>query len=104
MDGLLNFSLAFVFVAFAVVVLLGKADWLMGKYRLTFKGGRLGCVKYRSYNARRARLPFALILLAVALFLVLEYVLRPLPEWSALLLLAVALPIALYLELRCREK
>ena len=53
MDGLVNFSVAFVLVAFAVVVLMGKADWMMAKYRLTFKDGKPKFVKYREYDAER---------------------------------------------------
>ncbi len=104
MDGLVNFSIAFVLVAFAVVVLMGKADWMMAKYRLIFKDGRLKFVKHREYDVERARPLFALILFVVALFLVLEYVLRPIPEWCALLPLALVLPIALYMEMKCRKK
>ena len=104
MDGLVNFSVAFLLVAFAVVVLLGKADGIMGKYRLTFKGGKPKFVKYRSYNPRRARPLFALMMSLVAAFVVLEYVLRPIPQWYALILLAVVVPIALYVELRCRQE
>ena len=104
MDGLVNFSVAFVLVAFAVVVLMGKADWMMAKYRLTFKDGKPKFVKYREYDAERTHPLFALILFVVALFLVLEYVLRPIPEWCALLPLALVLPIALYMEMTCRKK
>ena len=104
MDGLLNFSVAFVLVAFAVVVLMGKADRMMAKYRLTFKDGKLRFVKYREYDAVRARPFFALVLFLVAAFLVLEYILRPIPEWCALILLAVVVPIALYMEFNCRKK
>ena len=104
MDGLLNFLIAFVLVAFAMVVLMGKADWMLAKYRLTFNEGKLKFVKYREYDAERARPFFALILFVVALFLVLEYILRPIPEWCALLPLAVVLPIALYMEMKCRKK
>lgn len=104
MDGLVNFSVAFVLVAFAVVVLMGKADWMMAKYRFTFKDGKPKFVKYREYDAERTRPLFALILFVVALFLVLEYVLRPIPEWCALLPLALVLPIALYMEMKCRKK
>ena len=100
----MNFSVAFVLVAFAVVVLMGKADWLMAKYRFTFKDAKPKFVKYREYDAERARPFFALILFVVALFLVLEYILRPIPEWCALLPLAVVLPIALYMEMKCRKK
>ena len=104
MDGLLNFSVAFVLVAFAVLVLMGKADGMMAKYKLAFKEGKLKFVKYREYDVVRARPLFALILFVVAAFLVLEYILRPIPQWSALLLLALVLSVALYIELRCRKK
>ena len=104
MEGLLNYSVAFVLVAFAVVVLMGKADRIMAKYRLAFKDGKVKFVKYREYDAERARPFFALIFFLLAVFLVLEYVFRPIPEWCALLLLAVVLPIALYVDLKCRKK
>lgn len=104
MDGLLNFLVAFVLVAFAVLVLLGKADKMMVKYRLTFKNGKPVYVKYREYDAKRTRPFFALILFILAVFLVLEYVFRPIPEWYALLLLIFVLPIALYMELKFRKK
>ena len=104
MEGLLNFSVAFVLVAFAVVVLMGKADRMMAKYRLTFKDGKLRFVKYREYDAACARPFFALALFVVAAFLVLEYILRPIPEWCALILLAVVVPIALYMDFNCRKK
>ena len=104
MDGLLNFTVAFVLVAFAIVVLLGKADGMMAKYKLAFKDGKLKFVKYRKYDAERVRPLFALILFVFALFMVLEYVFRPIPEWCALLPLVVLLPIALYVDLKCRKK
>lgn len=104
MDGLLNFFVAFVLVLFAVLVLMGKADRMMGKYKTVFKDGKLKFVKYREYDTERSRPLFALILFVVAVFTVLEYILRPIPQWSALLLLALVLPVALYIELRCRKK
>lgn len=104
MDGLLNFSVAFVLAAFALLVLMGKVDGMMAKYRLTFKDGKLRFVKYREYDAVRARPLFALVLFVLAVFVVLEYLLRPIPQWSALLLLALVLSVALYIELRCRKK
>ena len=104
MDGLLNFTVAFVLVAFAIVVLLGKADGIMAKYKLAFKDGKLKFVKFRKYDAERVRPLFALILFVFALFMVLEYVFRPIPEWCALLPLSVALPIVLYMEFKCRKK
>ena len=104
MDGLLNFFVAFVLVLFAVHVLMGKADRMMGKYKTVFKDGKLKFVKYREYDTERSRPLFALMLFIVAVFTVLEYILRPIPQWSALLLLALVLPVALYIELRCRKK
>jgi hypothetical protein len=104
MNGLLNFSMAFVFVVLAVLVLMGKADKMMGKYRLTLKDGKPRFVKIRSYDAKRARPLFALIMVLLAVILVLEYVLRPMPTWYSLIALAIIVPIALYMELCCREK
>jgi len=104
MDGLLNFFVAFVLVLFAVLVLMGKADRMMGKYKTVFKDGKLRFVKYREYDAVRARPLFALILFVVAVFIVLEYLLRPLPEWCAFIVLGIVLPIALFLEFKCRKK
>ena len=104
MDGLLNFFVAFVLVLFAVLVLMGKADRMMGKYKTVFKDGKLRFVKYREYDAVRARPLFALILFIVAVFTVLEYLLRPLPEWCAFIVLGIVLPIALFIEFKCRKK
>ena len=104
MDGLLNFSVAFVLVAFAVVVLMGKADGMMAKYKLAFKEGKPRFVKYREYDTERTRPLFALILFLLAVFMVLEYVFHPLPLWCSLILLAVIVPIAIYMEIRCRKK
>lgn len=91
-------------VAFAVVVLMGKADGMMAKYKLAFKEGKPRFVKYREYDTERTRPLFALILFLLAVFMVLEYVFHPLPLWCSLILLAVIVPIALYMEIRCRKK
>ena len=104
MDGLLNFSLAFLLVAFALLVLLGKADAMMTKYKLVKKDDKLKFVAYRRYVAGRTRPLYALVLFLLAVFILLEYLLRPLPEYAALILIAVLLPILLYMELRCRIK
>ena len=98
MDGLLNFFVAF------VLVLMGKADRMMGKYKTVFKDGKLKFVKYREYDTERSRPLFALMLFIVAVFTVLEYLLRPLPEWCAFIVLGIVLPIALFLEFKCRKK
>ena len=104
MSGLLNYSLATVLVVFALFVLMGKADWGMGKYRPAIKERKLVLVKYRQYDPKRARPLFALVLFLLAVFIVLEYLFRPLPLYSAIILLAVVLPIALYIETKCRIK
>ena len=104
MDGVLNFLIAFGLMALALVVLTGKADGMMVKYRLTFKGGRPAFVKYCRYDAKRARPILALIYCLLALFILLEYLLRPLPEWAALILLALLAPLLLVIELRCRKR
>jgi hypothetical protein len=104
MDGLLNFSLAFLLVAFALLVLLGKADAMMTKFKLVKKDGKLKFVAYRRYDVGRTRPLYALVLFLLAVFILLEYLLRPLPEYAALILIAVLLPILLYMELRCRIK
>ena len=98
MDGLLNFSLAFLLVAFALLVLLGKADAMMTKYKLVKKDGKLKFVAYRRYDARRVRPLFALVLFLLAVFILLEYILRPLPEYAAIILVAVVIPILVYME------
>ncbi len=104
MSGVLNYSLATLLVVFALFVLMGKADWGMGKYRPAIKERKLVLVKYRQYDPKRARPLFALVLFIMAVFIVLEYLLRPLPLYSAPILLAVVVPIALYVEFRCRVK
>lgn len=104
MDGLLNFSMAFLLLAFAVLVLMGKADGMMAKYKLASREGKLKFVKYREYDTERTRPLFALILFLLAVFMVLEYVFHPLPLWCSLIVLAVIVPIALYMEIRCRKK
>ena len=104
MGGLLNYSFVLVLVAFALLILMGKADWLMTKYKPAIKERRLVLVKYRSYDPKRTRPLFALALFVLALFVVMEYIFRPLPLYSAGILLAVVVPIALYVEFKCRIK
>ena len=104
MDGLLNFSMAFLLLAFAAFVIMGKADFLVGKYRLTFKDGKLKYVKFREYDVRRARPFFALVLFIIAVFLVLEYIFRPLPEYYAIVVVASLLIVLIFMELKCRKK
>ena len=83
---------------------MGKADGMMAKYKLAFKEGKPRFVKYREYDTERTRPLFALILFLLAVFMVLEYVFHPLPLWCSLILLAVIVPIAIYMEIRCRKK
>ena len=104
MDGLLNYLFALALVIFALFVLMGKADWCMGKYRPAIKERKLVLVKYRQYDPKRARPLFALVLFLLAVFIVLEYLFRPLPLYSAVILIAVLLPIVLCVEIKCRIK
>ena len=104
MSGLLNCSLALLFVLFALLILMGKADWLMSKYKPSIKERRLVLVKYRSYDPRRTRPLFAFTLFLLALFVVMEHIFRPLPLYSAVILIAILLPIVLYVEIKCRIK
>lgn len=104
MDGLLNYLLALALVIFALFVLLGKADWGVGKYRPAIKERKLVLVKYRQYDPKRARPLFALVLFLLALFVVMEYIFRPLPLYGAVIFFAIVLPIALYIEFKCRIK
>ena len=104
MDGLLNYLLALALVIFALFVLLGKADWGVGKYKPIIKDRRLVLVKYRQYDPKRSRPLFALALFVLAAFIVMEYIFRPLPLYSAVILIAILLPIVLYVEFKCRIK
>jgi hypothetical protein len=102
MNGLLNFIIAFIFVALGTIVLLGKGDAMMANYRIAFKGGKLRFVKRREYK-KSARPLYALLCYLLALISVLEYILRPIPEHSAIIALAVIIPIILVLELKYRK-
>ena len=104
MDGLLNFSMAFLLLAFAVLVIMGKADFLMVKYKLAIKNRRLTVVKYCKYDEKRTRPFFALVLFIIAVFLVLEYIFRPLPEYYAIVVVASLLIVLIFMELKCRKK
>lgn len=102
MNGLLNFIIAFIFVALGTIVLLGKGDAMMANYRIAFKGGKLRFVKRREYK-KSARPLYALLFFLLALMMVLEYIFRPIPEHSAIIALAVIIPIILVLELKYRK-
>lgn len=104
MDGLLNFSMAFLLLAFAVLVIMGKADFMMVKYRLAMKNRRLTLAKYCKYDKKRARPFLALALFAIAVFLVLEYIFRPLPEYCTILAVVFLLNVLILMELKCRKK
>ena len=102
MNGLLNFIIAFIFVALGTIVLLGKGDAMMANYRIAFKGGKPEFVKRREYK-KSARPLYALLFYLVALMIILEYIFRPIPEHSAIIALAVIIPIILVLELKYRK-
>ena len=102
MNGLLNFIIAFIFVALGTIVLLGKGDAMMANYRIAFKGGKPKFVKRREYK-KSARPLYALLFYLLALMIILEYIFRPIPEHSAIIALAVIIPIILVLELKYRK-
>ena len=102
MNGLLNFIIAFIFVALGTIVLLGKGDAMMANYRIAFKGGIPEFVKRREYK-KSARPLYALLFYLLALMIILEYIFRPIPEHSAIIALAVIIPIILVLELKYRK-
>ena len=102
MNGLLNFIIAFIFVALGTIVLLGKGDAMMANYRIAFKGGKPEFVKRREYK-KSARPLYALLCYLLALISVLEYILRTIPEYYAIIALAVIIPIILVLELKYRK-
>ena len=92
MNGLLNFIIAFIFVAVGTIVLLGKGDAMMANYRIAFKGGKLRFVKRREYK-KSARPLYALLFFLLALMMVLEYIFRPIPEYYTIIVLAVLISI-----------
>ena len=102
MNGLLNFIIAFIFVALGTIVLLGKGDAMMANYRIAFKGGKLRFVKRREYK-KSARPLYALLFFLLALMMVLEYIFRPIPEYYTIIVLAVLISIILVLELKHRK-
>ena len=102
MNGLLNFIIAFIFVALGTIVLLGKGDAMMANYRIAFKGGKLRFVKRREYK-KSARPLYALLFFLLALMMVLEYIFRPIPEYYTIIVLAVLISIILVLELKYRK-
>ena len=103
MSGLFNFIIAFALFTLGTIVLLGKADAMMANYRIAFKGGKLTFVKRREYK-KSARPLYALLCYLLALISVLEYILRPIPEYYAIIVLAIIIPIVLVLELKYRIK
>ena len=103
MSGLFNFIIAFALFTLGTIVLLGKSDAMMANYRIAFKGGKLTFVKRREYK-KSARPLYALLCYLLALISVLEYILRPIPEYYAIIVLAIIIPIVLVLELKYRIK
>ena len=103
MEKILMFIIAFVFLAAAVLLLMGKAGFLLSKYRLSFREGKLKFVKIREYD--KAVRPFmALLLFLISLNLVLVYFLPAVAEYFALALVGICVPLALFMEFKYRKK
>lgn len=103
MEKILMFIIAFVFLAAAVLLLMGKADFLLSKYRLSFREGKLKFVKIREYD--KAVRPFmALLLFLISLNLVLVYFLPAVAEYFALALVGICVPLALFMEFKYRKR
>ena len=68
MEKILIFLIAFAFVAIGVMLLMGKADFMLDKYRLAFREGKLRNVKIREYD-KKARPVVAILFFLVAVLI-----------------------------------
>ena len=103
MENFVVFLVAFVLVVFAVLMLMGKIDFMLANYRLALIDRKLKFVKRREYD-KGARPFLALMFFVISLFLVLVYSIPSIAEYLSYSLLCVVLPIAILLELKYRKK
>ncbi len=104
MERLLLILLSLAFVLLAVVIYFGKADWMLVNYKLKFKDRKPVFVA-KKYNKERTRPLLALMMLIVSLMLLLNLFFPSCARYiSAIVAVAVLLPFAIFVELRCREK
>lgn len=103
MDKIVVFLVAFILVAFSVLMLFGKIDFMLAKYRFTLRGGKLRKVKSREYD-KKARPIIAMLFFLVASLTVLLFLFPAISDKLVIVVLAVVLPFALLLELKYRKK
>jgi amino acid transporter len=103
MENVVVFIVAFLFVALAVLMLFGKIDFMLAKYKLAFREGRLKHVKIREYD-KKARPVIAVLFFLVALLLVLSFLYPSVADKLAIVVLAVVVPFTLVLEFKFRKK
>lgn len=103
MEKIVIFLVAFVLVALALLMLLGKIDFMLANYRLALIEGKLKFVKRREYD-KGARPFLAMIFFVISLFLVLVYTIPAIAEYLSYSILCIVLPIAILLELKYRKK
>jgi amino acid transporter len=102
MENVVVFIVAFLFVALAVLMLFGKIDFMLAKYKLAFREGRLKHVKIREYD-KKARPVIAVLFFLVALLLVLSFLYPSVADKQAIVVLAVVVPFTLVLEFKFRK-
>ena len=103
MEKIVIFLVAFVLVAFAVLMVWGKIDFMLAKYKLRIKDGKLRYVKSHEYD-KKARPIIAILFFLVALILVLSVLFPTVVDKFVIVILAVILPFVLSLELKYRKK
>ena len=103
MEKIVVFLVAFVLVVIALLMFLGKMDFMLAKYRLTLRDGKLRYVKTREYD-KKARPVIAVLFFLVALMVVLFFLFPDVADKLAIVVLAVIMPFVLLLELKYRKK
>ena len=103
MEAVLTFVPVFALSTVGLLVLMGKLDVLLANYRLAVKERRPVLVKRKEYM-KSARPWFALIFFLLAAMILLEYLLRPVPEYFAFVPVVLFLPLVLLLEFKYRKR
>ena len=103
MEKIVVFLVAFVLVVIALLMFLGKMDFMLAKYRLTLRDGKLRYVKTREYD-KKARPVVAVLFFLIALMSVLLFVFPVIADKLVIIVFAVILPFVLLLELKYRKK
>ena len=103
MERIVVFFVAFALLVFAVLMLMGKIDFMLANYRLALIDRKFKFVKRREYD-KGARPFLALMFFLISLFLILVYSIPSIAEYLSYSILCVVLPIAILLELKYRKK